>query len=115
MTTRNFQSQVNRRPALPKKRSFNELSRGTQAAVVVFGILELTLMIAALRDLSKRPGALVRGPKPLWAVISCLNILGSISYFTVGRRKQVSRRFRAKKTTHPRQYESGLFAMSVAC
>jgi len=76
-----------RRRKLPKKRSFKELSRGTQAAVIITGIIELTLMIAALRDLRKRPKELVRGPKPLWAVISCLNILGSISYFTVGRRK----------------------------
>ncbi len=71
----------------PKKRSFRELDRRTQIAVVAAGIIELTLMIAALRDLRRRPARLVRGPKPLWAVVSCLNVLGSLSYFIFGRRK----------------------------
>lgn len=89
MQRKNFQPQNNERPALATKRSFKELSRGTQITVVVYGIIEVTLMIAALRDLRQRPKQLVRGPKPLWGVISCLNMLGTISYFTIGRRKQI--------------------------
>jgi len=76
-----------RRHNLPKKRSFRELDRRTQTAVVAAGIIELTLMFAALRDLPRRPARLIRGPKPLWAVVSCLNVLGSLSYFIFGRRK----------------------------
>jgi len=87
MPKNNFQSQLIKRHAPQKKRSFKELSRGTQLAVVAYGIIELTLMIAALRDLRRRPKQLVRGPKPLWAVICCLNMLGTISYFVAGRRK----------------------------
>ncbi|MGZ2223405.1 PLDc N-terminal domain-containing protein [Glutamicibacter nicotianae] len=44
-------------------------------------------MFAALRDLPRRPARLIRGPKPLWAVVSCLNVLGSLSYLIFGRRK----------------------------
>lgn len=76
-----------RRLNLPKKRSFRELDRRTQVAIILAGIIELTLMFAALRDLRRRPVQLARGPKPLWAVVSCLNVLGSISYFVFGRRK----------------------------
>ncbi len=47
-------------------------------------IIELGLMIIALRDLVKRERT--RGPKWLWAlVIVVLNILGPIAYLLFGR------------------------------
>lgn len=48
-------------------------------------ILELSLIIFALRDLSRRER--VNGPKWMWVVIIVLvQLIGPILYFTVGRR-----------------------------
>ncbi|MEX2460852.1 MAG: PLD nuclease N-terminal domain-containing protein [Paenibacillaceae bacterium] len=50
-------------------------------------IIQLILMVIALVDLSKRETT--RGPKLLWVFVIVLgNILGSIVYFTVGRRSE---------------------------
>ncbi|HAY42236.1 MAG TPA: hypothetical protein DCY59_01160 [Micrococcaceae bacterium] len=70
------------------KRTFKELSTGTQIGVIVTAIIELTLTIAALRDLRKRPAEQVKGSKKLWALASFINIFGPISYFLFGRRKE---------------------------
>jgi hypothetical protein len=48
-------------------------------------ILELGLIIFALRDLSRRER--VNGPKWMWVVIIVLlQLIGPVLYFTVGRR-----------------------------
>ncbi|HJX79027.1 PLD nuclease N-terminal domain-containing protein [Glutamicibacter sp.] len=70
------------------KRTFKELSTGTQIVVAIIAITELTLMIATLLDLRKRPAEQVKGPKILWTLASAINIFGPIAYFLVGRRKQ---------------------------
>lgn len=69
------------------KRTFKELSTGAQIGVIVTAIIELTLTIAALRDLQKRPAEQVKGSKKLWALASLINISGPIAYFLFGRRK----------------------------
>ncbi|GAA2944699.1 PLDc N-terminal domain-containing protein [Glutamicibacter sp. BW77] len=69
------------------KRTFKELSTGAQIGVIVTAIIELTLTIAALRDLQKRPAEQVKGSKKLWALASLINIFGPIAYFLFGRRK----------------------------
>lgn len=68
-------------------RTFKELSTCAQIGVVVFAIIELTLTIATLRDLRKRPTEQVKGSKKLWALASFINIFGPIAYFLFGRRK----------------------------
>lgn len=69
------------------KRKFKDLPAGGKIAVIVTVIAQLTLMVAALRDLYKRPAEQVKGPKPAWAAASLINFFGPITYFTFGRRK----------------------------
>ena len=48
-------------------------------------VLQLGLMVFALRDLSRRER--VNGPKWLWAVIIIFGqLIGPIAYFTIGRK-----------------------------
>ena len=47
-----------------KKKSFKDLSGGQKLRVVVTAAVQIALQTAALRDLKKRPTALVNGPKP---------------------------------------------------
>ncbi|RKP51551.1 PLDc_N domain-containing protein [Cohnella endophytica] len=55
--------------------------------ILPVAIIELILMVIALVDLSRREKEETRGPKLLWVFIIILgNLLGSVVYFTVGRR-----------------------------
>jgi hypothetical protein len=49
--------------------------------------VQLGLLIAAERDIRRRPAALIRGPKTRWRLLCLINFLGPLSYFTFGRRK----------------------------
>ncbi len=48
-------------------------------------LVSISLVVAAERDLSHRKQSELRGNKLLWRVL-CLNALGAIAYFRVGRR-----------------------------
>ena len=48
--------------------------------------VQLGLLIAAERDIQRRPAALIRGPKTRWRLLCLINFLGPLSYFTFGRR-----------------------------
>ena len=66
---------------------FGELSRRRRAGIAVLGTVQLGLLIAAERDIQRRPAVLIRGPKSRWRVICLINFLGPLSYFTFGRRR----------------------------
>jgi hypothetical protein len=65
---------------------FSELSRRRQAGIGVLGIVQLGLLIAAERDIQRRPQTLIRGPKTRWRLLCLINFLGPVAYFSFGRR-----------------------------
>lgn len=65
---------------------WQDFSRGQQAAIIGAAAVELSLLVAALVDLKRRPAEQVRGRKALWAVVSFVNFVGPISYFAFGRK-----------------------------
>jgi hypothetical protein len=70
-----------------KKKSFRDLSGGQRLRVAIMAGLQLILQTAALKDLKKRPAALVNGPKPVWFAASFLNFIGPVAYFLLGRKR----------------------------
>jgi len=61
--------------------------------IVVAGVIEGVLKLAALVDLARRPSNQVRGPKAAWAAaVSLISSLGAvpIAYFAWGRRRSAS-------------------------
>jgi hypothetical protein len=60
---------------------------GRETAIVLGGLAELLVTAVALRDLLGRPGARVRGPKPLWGVSIFVQPVGSPLDLLVGRRR----------------------------
>ena len=69
-----------------KKKKWSELSPKTRAAIVAGAFAEVVVTSVALRDLVRRPAALVRGPKPLWGAALFVQPVGSPLYLLVGRR-----------------------------
>lgn len=69
-----------------RKKKWSEMSNLQRTGVVVMGIIQISLAIAAWTDLAKRDASRVNGPKGRWAGIISINFVGPILYFAVGRR-----------------------------
>lgn len=70
-----------------RARSWRELSRAQRISAIVGAIVQTTLMVAALRDLRRRPATAIRGPKWAWTVAAFVNFVGPLSYFLFGRKR----------------------------
>ena len=67
------------------KKPFRERSRTQRLWLLMLTAGSVLLVIAAERDIQRRPADRVRGNRLLWRLVS-LNALGSLSYFRWGRR-----------------------------
>lgn len=68
------------------KKKWSELPVPARAAIVAAGVVQLGLLVAAQVDITRRPAAAIRGPKLRWRLISMINFVGPLLYFTRGRR-----------------------------
>ena len=66
---------------------WTDLSGRQRALVVTAAAAELSLKIAALVDIKRRPAEQIRGPKNFWRSAMVVNLIGPLSYFAVGRRR----------------------------
>lgn len=69
------------------KKRWKDLTPRARLGVMVTGALELALLVAAQRDISRRPAEQIRGSKLLWRAVSLVNFVGPGSYFIFGRRR----------------------------
>lgn len=69
------------------KKDWRDLSSREKTAVLVAGTVQVSLSLAALLDIYRRPGEEIRGNKALWTLASLVNFVGPISYFLFGRRR----------------------------
>lgn len=69
-----------------KKKSWSDLSSTQQRAIIVSGAVEVVVTVVALRDLARRPGEQVRGPKALWVLGCAVQPVGPLAYLRWGRR-----------------------------
>ena len=64
-----------------------KLSDRQRALILGAAAAELSLKIAALIDIKRRPAERIRGPKALWRAAMVVNLLGPLSYFAIGRKR----------------------------
>jgi hypothetical protein len=72
------------------KKGWDELSPRSRRLILVGGVFEGVLKLAALVDLARRPASEVRGSKLRWAfAVTLINSVGAapIAYFAYGRRR----------------------------
>jgi hypothetical protein len=69
-----------------KTKRWSDLSREQRAGVGVVGLVQVGLLVAALRDLWRRPAEQINGSKLLWAPICFVNFVGPLAYFRFGRK-----------------------------
>jgi hypothetical protein len=63
------------------------MSEQQKRVLIVALIIHVIMVKLTWRDLSRRPGSSVRGPKRLWRVAATLNTSGSVAYWLFGRRR----------------------------
>ena len=71
---------------IPKKQTWAEMTTPQRVGVIVGGLIQIALLIAAQRDIKQRPADQIRGGKQVWRAVSMINFVGPISYFLFGRK-----------------------------
>lgn len=69
------------------KKKWSELPGPTKAGTIVVGLIQVSLLIAALVDIRKRPAEEINGSKAMWMGIAFINWVGPIAYFVKGRKR----------------------------
>jgi hypothetical protein len=69
------------------KKRWSDMSRKQRAATIAGSIVQMTLLAAALWDISRRPAAGIKGSKKAWTAASFVNFIGPIAYFVFGRKR----------------------------
>ena len=69
------------------KQRWSDIPPRKRKAIVAIGIVQNSLLAAALIDIKRRPASEIKGSKRKWAAISLLSWVGPISYFTLGRKR----------------------------
>jgi phospholipase D-like protein len=70
-----------------RKKQWSDLSSRQRAGLVGAGIVQVSLQLAALVDLYRRPREQVKGHKAAWVAASFVNTFGPLAYFEYGRRR----------------------------
>ncbi|MDQ0754043.1 hypothetical protein [Arthrobacter sp. B3I4] len=68
----------------PPKKTWKELSPMAKFGTITASLVQLSLLVAAQRDISRRPAEEIRGSKALWRAATLVNFVGPGSYFTFG-------------------------------
>lgn len=74
-------------PATKSKKKWSELPASAKAGTIFMGLIQVSLLVAALVDIRKRPAEEINGSKKLWTAIAFINWVGPIAYFVKGRKK----------------------------
>lgn len=73
--------------AKKNKKTWKEMSPAQRASIVGIGLVQASMMIAAQRDISKRPADQINGPKAAWRMAALINFIGPTGYFVFGRKR----------------------------
>lgn len=74
---------------MARKKTWKEMSPSARAGFILVGIAQVSLLLAAQRDISRRPAELINGPKAAWRAASFINFVGPMGYFVLGRKRPV--------------------------
>ena len=70
------------------RKRWSDLTGSQKSIISVSGLVQMVLLLTALRDLRHRPPELINGSKRLWTYAVFVNYIGPILYFWKGRRAE---------------------------
>lgn len=71
---------------MKERKKWSDLTTGQQVAAGLAGVLELTLLGAALWDMWHRSPDEIKGDRRVWTLAAFFNFVGPIAYFLFGRK-----------------------------
>jgi hypothetical protein len=71
---------------MSKQKHWQDLTSSQKIVVILLGFLQFVLLIAALRDIRRRPAEQINGSKRLWTLAAFVNFVGPLAYFFFGRK-----------------------------
>jgi hypothetical protein len=69
------------------RKRWSQLTGRQRTAIIVAGVVQVSLSVATLLDLRHRPSSQIRGSRRLWTAAAFVNFVGPLAYFSVGRRR----------------------------
>jgi len=72
---------------MARSQSWQELSPRQRAGIGMLGVIQVALLVAALRDLRQRSDEQINGSRRLWQAAVFVNYIGPLLYFWKGRRR----------------------------
>jgi hypothetical protein len=72
---------------MAKKQRWSDLSPRQRRIIPIAGAIQISLLLAALRDLHHRGDDEVNGDRRLWTAACFVNFVGPLAYFAFGRRR----------------------------
>ncbi|MDH7487357.1 MAG: PLDc N-terminal domain-containing protein [Anaerolineae bacterium] len=73
-----------------RKKRWSDLTAAQKITTVVSGLIQISLLAAALWDLRRRSPEELYGSKSLWRGLVFINFFGPIAYFLLGRKRIAS-------------------------
>jgi hypothetical protein len=75
---------------IPRNKKWSDSTPRQKAPLVLRGIIQFALLVAALVDIYRRPAEEIKGSKWLWSVVAMANFMGigPIAYFLFGRKRK---------------------------
>ncbi|KUM37761.1 hypothetical protein AR539_06655 [Arthrobacter sp. EPSL27] len=75
---------ADKRKKYARKKAWKELSPMAKFGTITAAVVQLSLLVAAQTDITRRPANQIRGSKAMWRVATLINFVGPGSYFTFG-------------------------------
>jgi hypothetical protein len=70
-----------------RQRYWSDLTAVEKRIVILSSVVQVSLLVAALNDILRRPASQIKGKKWVWLLVSFINFIGPISYFLFGRKR----------------------------
>lgn len=74
------------------KTTWKDLSPLQKKGILTLAAVQITLLIAALVDIARRPANQIRGRKRWWVLGSFVEFFGPLTYFFFGRKQPEDRK-----------------------
>lgn len=84
MVNKRAQMMADKRKKYARKKAWKELSPMAKFGTITAAAVQLSLLVAAQTDITRRPANQIRGSKAMWRVATLINFVGPGSYFTFG-------------------------------
>jgi hypothetical protein len=70
------------------QKRWENMSPAARSLILVLGVVQIGLLVAALRDIRARTPEEINGNRKLWTAALFVNFVGPISYFIWGRKRR---------------------------